>query len=151
MPYHFKMNLICRGDELRVTFWGDVAKSFDDTDLNGQENPFIICFCWISNHWVQRFFLFKHFPLIYYDCYLHLPYTSPWLLYLLVIAINWIATHLFSSFIYFYAFIHFMLHSTEFRINSIYIFIFVARKTKPFQHCCLILVFQPRHSKSSSI
>ena len=44
MPYLLKINLICRGDELMVTLWGDVAKSFYDTDLNGQPSPFIIVF-----------------------------------------------------------------------------------------------------------
>ncbi|KAG5240448.1 replication protein DNA-binding [Salix suchowensis] len=33
-----------RGEELRVTLWGDVAKAFNDSDLNNQSSPVIIVF-----------------------------------------------------------------------------------------------------------
>ncbi|KAG5235298.1 replication protein DNA-binding [Salix suchowensis] len=33
-----------RGEELRITLWGDVAKSFDDSDLSNQASPVIIVF-----------------------------------------------------------------------------------------------------------
>uniref|UniRef100_A0A6N2M013 Replication protein A OB domain-containing protein n=1 Tax=Salix viminalis TaxID=40686 RepID=A0A6N2M013_SALVM len=33
-----------RGEELRITLWGDVAKSFDDSDLSNQPSPVIIVF-----------------------------------------------------------------------------------------------------------
>ncbi|KAL9390230.1 hypothetical protein Peur_018835 [Populus x canadensis] len=40
----FTFYLLCRGDELRITLWGDVAKSFDDSVLNEHTNPIIVVF-----------------------------------------------------------------------------------------------------------
>jgi len=35
---------LCRGDELRITLWGDVAESFDDSVLHEHTNPIIVVF-----------------------------------------------------------------------------------------------------------
>lgn len=40
----FTFYLLCRGDELRITLWGDVAKSFDDSILHEHTNPIIVVF-----------------------------------------------------------------------------------------------------------
>jgi hypothetical protein len=33
-----------RGDELRITLWGDIARSFDDASLAEQDSPLIVAF-----------------------------------------------------------------------------------------------------------
>jgi len=40
----FTFYLLCRGDELRITLWGDIAKSFDDSVLHKHTNPIIVVF-----------------------------------------------------------------------------------------------------------
>jgi len=35
---------LCRGDEVRITLWGDVAESFDDSVLHEHTNPIIVVF-----------------------------------------------------------------------------------------------------------
>ena len=44
MPSFLKLIILCRGEELRVTLWGDVAKAFDNSDLSNQPSPVIIVF-----------------------------------------------------------------------------------------------------------
>uniref|UniRef100_A0A6N2NKL1 ATP-dependent DNA helicase n=1 Tax=Salix viminalis TaxID=40686 RepID=A0A6N2NKL1_SALVM len=75
------LKILCRGEELRVTLWGDVAKSFDDSDLGNQSSPIITVFAafritefkgkpnlastvaslWYFNPEIQEILPYKHF------------------------------------------------------------------------------------------
>jgi len=33
-----------RGEELRITLWGDIARSFDEASLEKQDSPVIVAF-----------------------------------------------------------------------------------------------------------
>lgn len=57
--FFLRLQISFRGEELRITLWGDVAKRFNDSDLANQSSPLIIVFAGFR---ITEFKGFSHIP-----------------------------------------------------------------------------------------